>query len=115
MKSSPRRALERRSVCRRQDSVAGSRPDEPPCALRDVSRGDYGLTRCLAEDARVPNPRDLLHVQRRLPQPKIEALVAGYEADGRVGELVPIYGIHCTTVSAHVSRAGKTRSRAGVI
>jgi hypothetical protein len=83
--------------------------------LRDVSRADYGLTRCLAEDARVPNPRELLHVQRRLSQPKIESLVAGYEAGGRVGELAPIYGIHCTTVSAHVARAGKTRRRAGVI
>ena len=63
------------------------------------------------EDARDPNVRELSHVQRRLSRPEIEALVADYEAGGRVGELARVYGIHRTTVSAHVARAGKTRSQ----
>ncbi|TMK38103.1 MAG: hypothetical protein E6G66_18865, partial [Actinobacteria bacterium] len=53
--------------------------------------------------------RELRHVQRRLSRPEIEALVADYEAGQRVGELARVYGIHRTTVSAHVARAGKTR------
>jgi hypothetical protein len=61
------------------------------------------------EDARGPNVRELRHVQRRLSRPEIEALVADYEAGQRVGELARVYGIHRTTVSAHVARAGKTR------
>jgi hypothetical protein len=38
-------------------------------------------------------------------------LIADYEGGGRVGELARIYGIHRTTVSAHMSRAGKTRGQ----
>jgi hypothetical protein len=36
----------------------------------------------------------------------VEAMVADYGAGGRVGELAKVYGIHRTTVSAHVARAG---------
>ena len=42
---------------------------------------------------------------------EVEALIADYEAGGRVGELATVYGIHRTTVSAHVARAGKTRGQ----
>ncbi|HUZ01435.1 MAG TPA: hypothetical protein VMU89_13885 [Thermomicrobiaceae bacterium] len=63
------------------------------------------------EDARGPNVRELRHVQRRLSPAEVEALVADYEAGGRVGELARVYGIHRTTVSAHVARAGKTRGQ----
>jgi hypothetical protein len=38
-------------------------------------------------------------------------MVADHEAGGRVGELARVYGIHRTTVSAHVARAGKTRGQ----
>lgn len=60
------------------------------------------------EDARGPNVRELRCVQRRLSPLEIEALIADYEGGGRVGELARVYGIHRTTVSAHVARAGKT-------
>lgn len=50
-------------------------------------------------------------MQRRLSPPEIEALLADYEAGERVGELARVYGIHRTTVSALVARAGKTRGR----
>jgi DNA-binding MarR family transcriptional regulator len=50
-------------------------------------------------------------VQRRLSPPEVEALVAGYQAVGCVGELARAYGIHRTTVSAQVARAGKARRR----
>ncbi len=63
------------------------------------------------EDARGPNVRELRCVQRRLSQPEVEALLADYEAGGRFGELAKVYGIHRTTVSAHVARAGKTRGQ----
>lgn len=63
------------------------------------------------EDARGPNVRELRCVQRRLSPSEIEALVADYEAGGRVGELARVYGIHRTTVSAHVARAVKTRGQ----
>lgn len=63
------------------------------------------------EDARGPNVRELRHVQRRLSPPEVEALVADYEAGGRVGELARVYGLHRTTVAAHVARAGKTRGQ----
>jgi hypothetical protein len=36
-------------------------------------------------------------------------LIADYEAGGRVGALAKVYGLHRTTVAAHVARAGKTR------
>lgn len=62
------------------------------------------------EDARGPNVRELRCVQRRLSTVKIEALIADYEAGGRVSELAQVYGIYRTTVSAHVARAGKTRA-----
>ncbi len=42
-------------------------------------------------------------VQRRLSPVEVEALIADYEAGGRVGELATVYGIHRTTVSAHVA------------
>jgi len=38
-------------------------------------------------------------------------LIADYEGGGRAGELARIYGIHRTTVWAHMSRAGKTRGQ----
>jgi hypothetical protein len=60
------------------------------------------------EDARGPNIRELRCIQRRLSPAEVEALIADYEGGGRVGELARIYGIHRTTVSAHMSRAGKT-------
>lgn len=63
------------------------------------------------EDARGPNVRELRCVQRRLSPLEVEALIADFEAGGRVGELAKVYGIHRTTVSAHVARAGKTRSQ----
>ena len=50
-------------------------------------------------------------MQRRLSAHEVEALLADYEAGGRVGELAKVYGIHRTTVSAHVARAGKTRGQ----
>jgi hypothetical protein len=62
-------------------------------------------------DARGPNVRELRCVQRRLSPLEMEALVADYEGGGRVGELARVYGIHRTTVSAHVARAGKTRGQ----
>ncbi len=52
---------------------------------------------------------ELRQAQRRLSPAKLEALIADYEAGGRVGELVKVYGPHRTTVAAHVARAGKTR------
>jgi DNA invertase Pin-like site-specific DNA recombinase len=63
------------------------------------------------EDARGPNVRELRCIQRRLQRPEVEALLADYESGARVGELARAYGIHRTTVSAHVVRAGKTRGR----
>jgi DNA-binding MarR family transcriptional regulator len=63
------------------------------------------------EDAWGPNVRELCSVQRRLSQPEIEVLVADYEAGERIRELARIYGIHRTTVSAHVARAGKARGQ----
>jgi hypothetical protein len=45
------------------------------------------------EDARGPNVGALRYVQRRLSPPEVEALLADYEAGGRVGELARIYGI----------------------
>ena len=60
------------------------------------------------EDARGPNIRELRCIQRRLSPAEVEALIADYEGGGRVGEPARIYGIHRTTVSAHMSRAGKT-------
>lgn len=47
--------------------------------------------------------------QRRLSPAELEALIADYEAGGRVGGLAKVYGLHRTTVAAHVARAGKTR------
>jgi hypothetical protein len=61
------------------------------------------------EDARGPNVRELRQAQRRLAPAELEALIAGYEAGGRVGELANVYGLHRTTVAGHVARAGKTR------
>jgi hypothetical protein len=63
------------------------------------------------EDARGPNIRELRCIQRRLSSAEVEALIADYEGGGRVGELARIDGIHRTTVSAHTSRAGKTRGQ----
>jgi DNA-binding CsgD family transcriptional regulator len=63
------------------------------------------------EDARGPNIRELRRIQRRLSPAEVEVLIADYEGGGRVGELARIYGIHRTTVSAHMSRAGKTRGQ----
>lgn len=63
------------------------------------------------EDARGLNVRELRCVQWRLSQPEVKALLADYEAGQQVGELARAYGIHRTTVSAHVARAGKTRQR----
>jgi transposase-like protein len=68
-------------------------------------------TDAVFEDTRGPNVRELCSVQRRLSQPEIEALVADYEAGERVRELARIYGIHRTTVLAHVARAGKARGQ----
>src|ERR1019366_4412529 len=65
------------------------------------------------EDARGPNVRELRCIQRRLSQPEIEALVADYQAGGRVGGLAKVYGIHRTTVSAHVSPSGSARRASG--
>jgi hypothetical protein len=56
------------------------------------------------EDARGPNVREARCVQRRLAPVEVEALIADFEAGGRVGELAKVYGIHRTTVSAHVAR-----------
>jgi len=61
------------------------------------------------EDARGPNVRELRQAQRRLPPAELEALIADYEAGGRVGELAKVYRLHRTTVARHVARAGKTR------
>lgn len=63
------------------------------------------------EDARGSNVRELRCLQRRLSPPEVSALIADYEAGGRVGELAKVYGIHRTTVSAHVARARKAHSR----
>jgi DNA-directed RNA polymerase specialized sigma24 family protein len=60
---------------------------------------------------RVPNIRELRCIQRRLSHAEAEALIADYEGGGQAGELARIYGIHRTTVSAHMSRAGKTRGQ----
>jgi hypothetical protein len=62
------------------------------------------------EDARGPDVRQLRCVQRRLSPAEVEALLADYDAGGWVGELAKVYGIHRTTVSAHVARAGKAGS-----
>lgn len=61
------------------------------------------------EDARSPNVRELRQAQRRLSPAELEALIAECEAGARVCELARVYGLHCTTVAGHVSRAGKTR------
>jgi hypothetical protein len=61
------------------------------------------------EDARGPNVRELRQAQRRLSPAELEALIADYEAGGRVGELAKVNGLHRTTVARHVARAGKTR------
>jgi DNA-binding transcriptional regulator LsrR (DeoR family) len=61
------------------------------------------------EDARGPNVRELRQAQRRLSPVELKALIADYEAGGRVGELARVYGLHRTTVAGHVARAGKTR------
>ena len=61
------------------------------------------------EDARGPNVRELRQAQRRLSPAELEALIAEYEAGGRVCELAKVYGVHRTTVAKHVARAGKTR------
>jgi hypothetical protein len=66
------------------------------------------------EDARGPNVRELRCVQRRLSPAEVEGLLADYEAGGWVGELPRTYGIHRTTVSAHIARTGKTRPRGRV-
>ena len=63
------------------------------------------------EDARGPNIRELRCIQRRLSPAEVEALIAGYEGGGRAGGPARIYGIHRTAVSAHMSRAGKTRGQ----
>jgi hypothetical protein len=89
-------------------------PEAKSLVKRLVQRvGKAGEVRSdpVIEDARGPNVRELRHVQRRLSRPEVEALVADYEAGKRVGELAEVYGIHRTTVSAHVARAGKTRGR----
>ncbi len=61
-----------------------------------------------------PNVRELRCVQRRLSPAEVEGLLADYEAGGWVGELPRTYGIHRTTVSAHIARTGKTRPRGRV-
>jgi hypothetical protein len=61
------------------------------------------------EDPRGSNVRELRQAQRRLSPAELEALIADHEAGGRVGELTKFYGLHRTTVAAHVARAGKTR------
>jgi DNA-directed RNA polymerase specialized sigma24 family protein len=77
--------------------------------VQRVGKADRVRTDPRFEDARGPNVRELRCVQRRLSQPEVEALLADYEAGGRFRELAKVYGIHRTTVSAHVARAGKTR------
>jgi hypothetical protein len=52
------------------------------------------------EDARGPNVRVLRQAQRRLAPAELEALIAEYEAGGRVGELAKVYGLHRTTRQA---------------
>jgi hypothetical protein len=79
--------------------------------LRRVGKTDQARTDPKFEDARGPNVRELRCVLRRLSAHEVEALLADYEAGGRVGELAKVYGIHRTTVSAHVARAGKTRGQ----
>jgi hypothetical protein len=61
------------------------------------------------EDSRGPNVRELRQQQRRLSGAEVDALIADYEAGGRVGELAKVYGIHRTTAASHVARAGKSR------
>lgn len=79
--------------------------------LQQVGKSGEVRTDPKFEDARGPNVRELRCIQRRLSPPEFEALLADYEAGGRVGELAKIYGVHRTTVSAHVARSGKTRRR----
>ncbi len=61
------------------------------------------------EDARGPNVRELRQAQHRLSPVELEALIADYEAGARVGELAKAYGLHRTTVTRQIARAGKTR------
>jgi hypothetical protein len=63
------------------------------------------------EDARVPTSASCAAIQRRLSPAEVEALIVGYEGSGRGGELAQVYGIRRTTVSARMSRAGKTRGQ----
>jgi DNA-directed RNA polymerase specialized sigma24 family protein len=58
-----------------------------------------------------PTSASCAAIQRACPPAEAEALIAGYEGGGRVGELARICGIHRTAVSAHMSRAGKTRGQ----
>jgi site-specific DNA recombinase len=101
-----RRAMGRLVDPRRQFS--NSSPAAKSLVKR-VGKTDEVRTDPRFEDARGPNVRELRCVQRRLSTVEIEALIADYEAGGRVSELAQVYGIHRTTVSAHVARAGKTR------
>lgn len=82
--------------------------------LQRVGKTDQVRTDPKFEDARGPNIRELRCVQRRLSPAEVEALLADHEAGGRVGELARTYGIHRTTVSAHIARTGKARPRGRV-
>lgn len=42
--------------------------------------------------------------ERRLSPVEVEALLADYQAGGRVGQLARVYVIHRTTVPAHIAR-----------
>jgi len=61
------------------------------------------------EDSRGPNVRVLRREQRWLSAAEMEALIAAYEAGARVCELAQVYGLHRTTVSRHIFRAGKAQ------
>lgn len=61
--------------------------------LQRVGKTDQVGTNPVFEDARGPNVREIRCAQRRLSRPEVEALVADYDAGGRVRELAQIYGI----------------------
>ena len=83
-------------------------PGFPSAGLARPAR--CGLTRG-SRIRPAPNIRRCAAIQRRLSPAEVEALIADYEGGGRVGELARMYGIHRTKVSAHMSRAGKTRGQ----
>ena len=84
-----------------------------PFQARASARGSphrFGLTKARG-CAGFPTSASCAATQRRLSPAEAEASIADYAGGGRVGEMARIYGIRRTTVTAHMSRAGKTRGQ----